>query len=234
MKIIGHRGARALSAENTIAGIEKGIAHGVDAVEIDVRVTKDGVAVLHHDPFLTDPDGSEVIIAQTTYAELLRHKPDLTALDYAIRAVQHRCKIMIEIKPGEPTKQVVSIIQDRLDRGWRLREFSIASYDFGALKQMKQELPGIELVVNELWSGIRASHRARKLGTKRINMYEQWLYTGYVKMVTRAGVQLAIFPANKPRWHQRKSHTDSLARLRPWKPYLYGVITDHPDIFEDR
>ncbi|MBL8121705.1 glycerophosphodiester phosphodiesterase [Candidatus Saccharibacteria bacterium] len=233
MKIIGHRGARALSPENTIAGIEKAITHGVAYIEIDVCATKDGVAILHHDPFLTDPDGSEVIIAQTTYAELLRHKPDLAALDYAIRAVQHRCKIMIEIKPGEPTKQIVSIIKDRLQRGWRLSEFSIASYDFGALKQMKEALPGVELVVNELWSGVRACRRARKLGTKRINMYEQWLYTGYVKMLKRSGYQLAIFPANKPRWHQRKSHTDSLARIRSWRPYLYGVITDHPDIFED-
>jgi glycerophosphoryl diester phosphodiesterase len=116
MKIIGHRGARALSPENTIASLEKAIEHGVDMVEIDVRVTKDGVAVLHHDPVLHDADGGEISIAHTTYAELLRHKADLAALDHAIRAVQHRCQIMIEVKPGVSVKQTVAIIRDRLSR----------------------------------------------------------------------------------------------------------------------
>ncbi len=233
MKIIGHRGARALSPENTIASLEKAIEHGVDMVEVDVRVTKDGVAVLHHDPAIIDPDGGETIIARTSYAELLRHKPDLAALDHAIRAIQHRCRIMIELKPGIPTKQTIAIIQDRLSRGWDLKEFAIASYDPAILMAFKRHFPGIELVVNEVWSGMRAMHRARRLGTKRINMYEQWLYPSYLAMMKQRGYKLAIFPANKDRWHQTKSHANSPTRLKKWRPYLYAIITDRPDLFEN-
>ena len=76
MKIVGHRGARGLSPENTIASLEKAIEHGVDMVEVDVRVTKDGVAVLHHDPVVTDPDGAEIIIAQI---------PDETGIGRALK-----------------------------------------------------------------------------------------------------------------------------------------------------
>ncbi len=45
---IGHRGAPALAPENTIASLERAVAHGVDVVEIDVLDTHDGELVLAH------------------------------------------------------------------------------------------------------------------------------------------------------------------------------------------
>lgn len=222
MKIIGHRGARALSPENTIASLEKAIEHGVDMVEVDVRVTKDGVAVLHHDPVVSDPDGGEIIIAQTTYAELLRHKPDLAALDHAIRAVQHRCPIMIELKPGVPAKQTVAIIRDRLSRGWRLNEFMLSSFDYGILQDVQRAMPKVTLVVIERWSGVRASLRAKRLGTKYITMNQKWLWRGFLKSMKRSGYKLFAYTINNP------------AKARAWRPYLYGVITDRPDAFEKK
>jgi glycerophosphoryl diester phosphodiesterase len=233
MKIIGHRGARGLAPENTIASIEKAIQHGVDEIEVDVRMTKDHVAVLHHDSHVTDPSGAEVAIKHTKYVDLLRHKPDLAPLDHAIRTIAHRCPVIIEIKPGEKPAKTIEIIRYYLAKGWRLDEFSIASYDQRALATCKQELPGIQLVVNEVWSGIRATHRARKLSTKRINMYELWLYTAYIRMARRNGYELAAFPTNKRRWLWL-SRVNKPRRLKRWQPYLYGAITDRPDRFEKK
>lgn len=51
----GHRGARALFPENTLAGFQATIAMGIRTIELDVGVTRDGAAVVHHDPAL-DPD----------------------------------------------------------------------------------------------------------------------------------------------------------------------------------
>ncbi len=222
MKIIGHRGARGLSPENTIASLEKAIEHGVDMLEVDVRVTKDGVAVLHHDPVVSDPNGTEIIIARTTYAELLRHKPDLTALDHAIRTVRHRCPIMIEVKPGEPVKQTLHIIRDRISRGWRLNEFMIASFDYEILQDVHRAMPKLTLVVIERWSGVRASLRAKRLGTKYIAMNQKWLWRGFLKSMKQNGYKLCIYTVN-----------DHL-KTRSWRPYLYGIITDRPDLFEKK
>jgi glycerophosphoryl diester phosphodiesterase len=47
--VIGHRGAAALAPENTWAGFDLALALGVDAIETDVRATRDGVLVLLHD-----------------------------------------------------------------------------------------------------------------------------------------------------------------------------------------
>jgi glycerophosphoryl diester phosphodiesterase len=51
----GHRGARAILPENTIPAFEYAIALGVDAIEMDVHVAKDGVVVVSHDPWLGPP-----------------------------------------------------------------------------------------------------------------------------------------------------------------------------------
>ncbi len=53
MKVIGHRGARGLAPENTIKAIKTGLAEGVDGIEFDIHVSKDGrLIVLHDDSFL--------------------------------------------------------------------------------------------------------------------------------------------------------------------------------------
>lgn len=59
----GHRGARGLFAENTLAGFAATLALGVDAIELDVAVTADGVPVVFHDVALSPdlargPDGA--------------------------------------------------------------------------------------------------------------------------------------------------------------------------------
>src|SRR6202012_5377164 len=48
-EIHGHRGARALRPENTLAGLAHALALGVDAIEFDVTLTADGAPVLAHD-----------------------------------------------------------------------------------------------------------------------------------------------------------------------------------------
>jgi glycerophosphoryl diester phosphodiesterase len=51
----GHRGARAMRPENTLPAFEYAIAQGVDALELDMAVTKDNVLVVSHDPALEPP-----------------------------------------------------------------------------------------------------------------------------------------------------------------------------------
>ena len=59
----GHRGARGLFPENTVAGFRRAIQIGIDSIELDVAVTADDVPVVFHDPLLhgdivRGPDGA--------------------------------------------------------------------------------------------------------------------------------------------------------------------------------
>jgi glycerophosphoryl diester phosphodiesterase len=50
--ILGHRGASALAPENTLAAFSRAISDGADGIEFDVRLSRDGVAVVIHDASL--------------------------------------------------------------------------------------------------------------------------------------------------------------------------------------
>ncbi|RYF83066.1 MAG: glycerophosphodiester phosphodiesterase [Comamonadaceae bacterium] len=48
----GHRGARGLAPENTLAAFERAMEIGVSTLELDIALTADGVPVIVHDPAL--------------------------------------------------------------------------------------------------------------------------------------------------------------------------------------
>src|SRR3954470_10827590 len=74
IEVHGHRGARAMRPENTIPAFRYAIEHGVDVLELDMNVTKDGVVVVSHDPILRAPvctgPRPQAAIHQSTLAEL--------------------------------------------------------------------------------------------------------------------------------------------------------------------
>jgi len=58
---------------NCVAIIEVALVKGFDVIELDVRVSSDGVAVLAHDDVLKGPDG-EIKVSETSVSELLKFK----------------------------------------------------------------------------------------------------------------------------------------------------------------
>ena len=222
MKIIGHRGAKGLAPENTIASLMKAIEHHVDEIECDVRVTKDHVAVLMHNGHLIDQSGTKLAISQHSYAKLLAHKPDLARMDEAIRAVNRAVPIQFELKSGVVVHPAVAILKDFLKNGWEAPDFLIGSKSYSALKEAHKQLPEVKKVVIERWSGLRATSRARRLGTKRLSMNHWWLWSGFVRMVASRGYELYPYTVNR---------IDRVNRLAKYG--LSGVITDYPDRFED-
>ncbi len=91
LDIQGHRGARGLAPENTLAAFARALSLGVTTLELDCAVTRDGVVVVSHDPALNPdltrtPDGKWLPrpgprIRDLTYEQLQRYdvgrvKPD--------------------------------------------------------------------------------------------------------------------------------------------------------------
>jgi glycerophosphoryl diester phosphodiesterase len=79
----GHRGARGLAPENTLPAFQKALDLGVDTIECDMGITKDGVVVIHHDLWLNPdttrgPDGKWLdkpgpAISELTFEELQKY-----------------------------------------------------------------------------------------------------------------------------------------------------------------
>lgn len=73
--IEAHRGGRALLPENTLPAFANALSMGVDTLELDISVTKDGVVIVSHDRGLNPdlarkPDGSYVGLPETPFIAL--------------------------------------------------------------------------------------------------------------------------------------------------------------------
>ena len=131
-QVLAHRGASAAHHENTIAAFRGAAAMGAHAVELDVRRTRDGVLVVHHNPGLADGR----LVCATDAADL----PETVArLDEALDACAGMW-VNVEIKndPNEADFDVTESIADDtmallVGRGepdrWLISSFRIETVD---------------------------------------------------------------------------------------------------------
>lgn len=72
-KIYGHRGAMGTYPENTLLSFKQAILQGVDGLELDVQLTKDGEVVVIHDETLDRTTTGTGHIKDFTLAEIKQH-----------------------------------------------------------------------------------------------------------------------------------------------------------------
>jgi len=70
--VYAHRGGAALRPENTIASFDYGLSLGADGLEFDVRLSRDGVVVVHHDATLERTTNAVGPVSSLTADELAR------------------------------------------------------------------------------------------------------------------------------------------------------------------
>jgi len=68
--IIGHRGTKGIAPENSLSGFKKAVELGIDGIELDVHLTKDGKLVVIHGMDLKRLAGLRIPIKQLTFKEL--------------------------------------------------------------------------------------------------------------------------------------------------------------------
>jgi glycerophosphoryl diester phosphodiesterase len=73
VEVVGHRGASADAPEHTLAAYQQAVEIGADAVECDVRMTRDGVLVCVHDRRIDHTSTGRGVVSALTLADLERH-----------------------------------------------------------------------------------------------------------------------------------------------------------------
>lgn len=113
---IGHRGAAGHAPENTVAAIQKGIALGVDFVEIDVRRTADGVLVALHDETLDRTTNGKGRVDRLSLAEIQtlnagngEHIPTVVEV---LKTAAGETGLMLEIKVSGIAQKTVEAVEE--------------------------------------------------------------------------------------------------------------------------
>jgi len=74
MDIIAHRGASSYAPENTLPAFQKAIEQGADAIELDVRCTKDGIPIVCHDATINRTSNGKGYLHNMTLDELKSYR----------------------------------------------------------------------------------------------------------------------------------------------------------------
>ncbi len=113
---IGHRGAAGYAAENTLAAIRKGIALGVDFIEVDVRCTADGVLVILHDETVNRTTNGKGRVDRLSLRELKKlnagNDESIPTLEEVLNVVRGKAGLMVELKITGAARQAVEAVRE--------------------------------------------------------------------------------------------------------------------------
>ena len=210
IQVHGHRGARAILPENTIAAFEYAIQAGVDAIELDVVVSSDDVVVVSHDPYLKSGVFIRTLPAKETGLPTLDQVFNLAAMgDFLFN---------VEAKVSEHTpRNFAELVLDRIGEHAVKSRVIFQSFDFGILHRMSRLAPGVTLAA--LWEGEPRSFVAiaEDAGTSIVAPQYSLVTPEEVREAHAAGLQVIPWTANTP------ADWDRLIAAG-----VDGIITDDP------
>src|SRR5689334_8312603 len=198
-QVIGHRGAMAYAPENTIASFREAKKRGAAWVEIDVKLTADGVPVVMHDESLKRTMDVHRLVARTSCAEL---PPAVPTFEQAIACfLELGLGCNVEIKPCEGREaETARVVVETLRRCWpaALRAPLLSSFKDESLKVAQKAAPEFAraLLVSELGEDWRA--RAEAVGAVGMNVGRRKLTAEGALAVKRAGYVLSVWTVNDP------------------------------------
>ena len=133
--IISHRGKIGLgSPENVLIGIQEAIELGVDMVEFDVRRTKDGLLVCHHDATVEDK-----MISALNFSDIKKLKKSICKLEEVIDICKDKVGVNLEIKEKGFEDRVV----DKLRANFSYDKIFVTSFSSSVIRKVKSLDPKI-------------------------------------------------------------------------------------------
>ncbi|HTE21522.1 MAG TPA: glycerophosphodiester phosphodiesterase [Candidatus Limnocylindria bacterium] len=194
MKIIGHRGAAGLALENTLQSIRSAIRSNVDAVEIDVRLTKDHHLVLSHDVHTGRVSTSSINVHQTHLEELqtvlLHNGKRMPTLKEAMR-VMADTPLIIDAKGEDWAPPLAKLLLHN-----HRQDISVIAFDHDELYSFSLLCPHIPVYALERTSAQEAIKTARQnkftgvdLNFWILNPLSYWL-------ARRSGLEIIVYTVN--------------------------------------
>jgi len=141
MQIIGHRGARALEPENTLRAVERGLACA-GWVEVDVRLSREGVPVIMHDATLDRTTDGTGPVRDALVVELRRldagQGERIPLLSEVLDRVGHHGGLVVEAKEENAVPAICSLLG-----AYGTGDVMLVSFVPAALTAARALLPGL-------------------------------------------------------------------------------------------
>jgi glycerophosphoryl diester phosphodiesterase len=236
--VYAHRGGAALAPENTLVACQTGLDAGADGIELDVRLSLDGVAVLMHDATLDRTTDAAGPVDRRTAAELaaldagFRFERD-GATPFRGRGIgvpslrdvlgRHReTSLIVELKSSHP--RLARAVVEEIHAAGAVGRVTVGSFQKGALDAVRALDPAIRTgadtdEVRSGLDGVRASPIFEVFQVPEVYAGMRVVTPEFIVRAHDAGVKVVVWTVNRP---------DDMSRLLAWG--VDGLITDRPDL----
>lgn len=219
VQIIGHRGARGIEPENTMRSFRKALELGVDLIECDVHLTKDGHIVLMHDHTVDRTTNGSGPVNSFTFNEIRRLDAGkgeiIPTLQELLDLACGKVKLHIELKDETATEKTVRLVEKNHMEG----EVFLTSGNTETLRRVRELNPSIptEHIFGEPPED--AIERALSVGAKRVSCHISHLTSEFVRKAHENGMHVIAWPPNTV--EEAKKAIECSVDL---------ICTDRPDI----
>jgi glycerophosphoryl diester phosphodiesterase len=190
--LLAHRGDHRRAPENTLAAFTAALAiPGVDGLELDIRASADGVAVVLHDASLARVQGRRIRASRLTARELAAF--GIPSLVEALAACPPGAFLDVELKEdlGEAAVAPLRAARGRDDGG--IEGVVVSSFDGTALATIRRLAPAWPCWLNTAWFSDRAIRTATNLGCTGIAAEWHRIDAGRVARAREAGLDVAAW-----------------------------------------
>lgn len=193
IEVTGHRGAAGLEPENTLRSIRKAIDLGVDRVEIDVRVTKDGHLVVIHDETVDRTTNGHGYVKELTFQEIRRldagKGEKIPTLEEVLNLTKGKVILQIELKAAEATEPTVHLVERRGAE----REVVITSFMHELLKKVHDLNPSLR--TGALFFDVQGDicQKAIDVHSEAIHVYYKNVDSNLVEEAHRRGLKVSVW-----------------------------------------
>ncbi|MEP6719739.1 MAG: glycerophosphodiester phosphodiesterase family protein [bacterium] len=225
--IIGHRGASAVTPENTLAAFSRALQDGADGIEFDVRLSRDRVPVIIHDASLKRTGQSARLVGDLTAAELqqcdvcswfgplqpedaqfARTVPTLAQVSDLFK--QNNALLYLEMKfdRGEVTELAENVVAG-IHNARLANRVVVLSFDLSAITLIKKIDPAIStaaLFEPRLWHPLSTIRRLKMVdvavdhGADEIALHHTLVSSRIVEKANRSGLPVVVWTVDDVKW----------------------------------
>ncbi|MEV0172094.1 glycerophosphodiester phosphodiesterase family protein [Streptomyces sp. NPDC050803] len=214
---IGHRGVMGVEPENTLRSFVAAQQAGLDVIELDLHLSKDGALVVMHDTDVDRTTDGSGPIAEKTLAELRAldagQGERVPVFEEVLEAVT--APLQAEIKDVAAARALAEVMQRR-DLVSRVQ---VSSFHDEAIAEIARLLPGVRTALIGSRYGVDIVERAVEAGAGTVCLNIRRLTLEVVEEARKADLRIIGWVVNTQ---------DHLRLVRALQ--LDGATTDYPEI----
>ncbi len=209
---VAHRGGAKLAPENSLEAFTKALELEVDAIELDVHLSRDGHLMVIHDETLARTHQHSGKVVEMTLPELLA--AGVPSLAQVLKLVGDRARLIVESKPLGTEEALVRELSPYLE------QHLVISFEKETLKKLHKLQPA--LVTGVLFGKECPWEELDELGVTYLGPHHSLVQHDFMRRARRRGLKVNAWTVNS---------REEMLRLK--EEGCDAITTDRPDLLKE-